>query len=126
MLTGAQKLYLYAIYKLGQEGKSIRSAEVAKIVGVSKPSTVRMTQKLIDDGYIIKEPYHEIALTEKGVRAANELYTPCVIMHDFLKNTIGVSEESADVDAIVLASQLTEETCSKLTEYVLNKYTTRE
>ena len=86
MLTGAQKLYLYAIYKLGQEGKSIRSAEVAKIVGVSKPSTVRMTQKLIDDGYIIKEPYREIALTEKGVRAANELYTPCVIMHDFLKN----------------------------------------
>ena len=57
MLTYSQKKYLFAIYKLGQNGKDVRSAEVAKIVGVSKASTVSMTQKLCDSGYIDKEHY---------------------------------------------------------------------
>lgn len=45
MLTYSQKKYLFAIYKLGQSGNIVKSADVAKIVGVSKASTVTMTQK---------------------------------------------------------------------------------
>ena len=54
MLTHSQKKYLFAIYKLGQNGRPVKSADVAKIVGVSKASTVKMTQKLTEEGYIVK------------------------------------------------------------------------
>lgn len=121
MLTRSQKTYLYAIYSLGQNGNTVRSADVAKIVGVSKPSTVKMLQKLVDEEYILKEPYKEIALTEKGIKAANELYTPSVILRDFLLNTIGVSEESADYDAVIMVSQMTDETLEKLVQYALDR-----
>lgn len=121
MLTRSQKTYLYAIYSLGQNGNTVRSADVAKIVGVSKPSTVKMVQRLVDEEYILKEPYKEIALTQKGIRAANELYTPSVILRDFLINTIGVSEESADYDAVIMVSQMTDETLEKLVRFALNK-----
>lgn len=79
-----------------------------------------MLQRLVDEEYILKEPYKEIALTEKGIRAANELYTPSVILRDFLINTIGVSEESADCDAVIMVSLMTDETLEKLVRFALN------
>ena len=72
MLTHSQKKYLFAIYKLGQNGRPVKSADVAKIVGVSKASTVKMTQKLTEEGYIVKEPYMEISITQKGIKAAKK------------------------------------------------------
>ena len=54
-LTYSQKKYLFAIYKLGQNGGEVKSSDVAKIVGVSKASTAAMTAKLCESGYIEKE-----------------------------------------------------------------------
>ncbi|MGN1481329.1 metal-dependent transcriptional regulator [Porcipelethomonas sp.] len=119
MLTHSQKKYLFAIYKLSQNGKPVKSAEVAKIVGVSKASTVKMTQRLIEDGYIIKEPYMEISLTEKGIREANELYTPSLILCDFLSRTAGVSKSNSDSDSVAMVSHMSEESVEKLVKFVL-------
>lgn len=119
MLTHSQKKYLFAIYKLGQNGKPVKSADVAKIVGVSKASTVKMTQKLTEEGYIVKEPYMEISITQKGIKAANELYTPSVILCDFLAESIGVDESTADADAVAMVSHLSEGTVEKLVKFAL-------
>lgn len=119
MLTHSQKKYLFAIYKLGQNGRPVKSADVAKIVGVSKASTVKMTQKLTEEGYIVKEPYMEISITHKGIKAANELYTPSVILCDFLAESVGVDESTADADAVAMVSHLSEGTVEKLVKFAL-------
>ncbi len=119
MLTHSQKKYLFAIYKLGQNGRPVKSADVAKIVGVSKASTVKMTQKLTEEGYIVKEPYMEISITQKGIKAANELYTPSVILCDFLAESVGVDESTADADAVAMVSHLSEGTVEKLVKFAL-------
>lgn len=79
-LTYSQKKYLFAIYKLGQTGGEVKSSEVAKLVGVSKASTAAMAVKLCESGYIQKEHYGQIALTESGVKAANSIYTSCIML----------------------------------------------
>lgn len=84
-LTYSQKKYLFAIYKLGQNGEEVRSSEVAGLVGVSKASTTAMMAKLIESGYIQKKPYGQIALTENGIKAANSIFTGYIIIRDFLK-----------------------------------------
>lgn len=111
----------FAIYKLGQNGKDVRSAEVAKIVGVSKASTVSMTQKLCDSGYIDKEHYGQIALTDIGVKEANSLFTKCLIIRDFLSKNLDLTEEQADADAVAIVSHVSEETAERLADYILNK-----
>lgn len=121
MLTKAQKRYLFAIYRLGQDGKSVKSTEVSKILGVTKASTVKMTAKLIEEGYIIKEPYREIRLTPEGVKAANELFTPCVILQDFLAKVIGMDENSAKEDSITMVTQISDSGLEKLIQYALSK-----
>ena len=118
-LSYSQKKYLFAIYKLCQSGGEAKSSEVAKIVGVSKASTAAMAAKLCESGYIKKEHYGQINLTESGIKAANSIYTSCVIIKEFLENTLGLETETADGDAVKIVVHTSEKTVNKLAEHIL-------
>jgi len=121
MLTYAQKKYLFAIYKLGRNGEPVRSTDVSKLVGVSKASTVKMTRRLDEEGYIEKAPYGAILLTPDGIREANALYTDWVIIRDFLINRIGISEKAADSSSVTMIVQLPQEALEKLSGFALRE-----
>ena len=118
-LSYSQKKYLFAIYKLCQRGGEAKSSEVAKIVGVSKASTAAMASRLCESGYIKKEHYGQINLTESGIKAANSIYTSCVIIKEFLENTLGLEAETADSDAVKIVVHTSEKTVNKLAEHLL-------
>ena len=120
-LTYAQKKYLFAIYRLGRGGGEVKSSEVAKTVGVSKSSTAIMTERLVQSGFIEKEPYGRIKLTEIGIKAANPIFTNCVIIRDFLENTLGLDEKTADEDSVKISVCASEKTVNRLSEYLLEK-----
>ena len=82
-----------------------------------------VAQKLIDEGYIIKEPYREITLTSEGIKAANELYTPSVILQDFLENRVGVERKNAENDSVAIVSQISEDALDKLVSFALQSTT---
>ena len=115
MLTYAQKKYLFAIYRLGMNGPVISSSDV----GVSKASTVKMTQRLSDEGYILKEPYGKISLTESGIKAASSLFTSSVILCDFLHKQVGIDQQEADQDAVKIVAQVSEKSVEKLVKFAL-------
>lgn len=119
MLTYAQKKYLFAIYRLGMNGSVISSSDVSRLVGVSKASTVKMTQRLSDEGYILKEPYGKISLTESGIKAASSLFTSSVILCDFLHKQVGIDRQEADQDAVKIVAQVSEKSVEKLVKFAL-------
>lgn len=120
-LTYSQKKYLFAIYKLGQNGEEVRSSEVAGLVGVSKASTAAMMTKLTESGYIQKKPYGQIALTESGIKAANSIFTGYIIIRDFFENVLGLDEQTADSDAVKIVVHVSEKTVNQLAEYLLKR-----
>ena len=119
MLTYAQKKYLFAIYRLGMNVPVISSSDVSRLVGVSKASTVKMTQRLSDEGYILKEPYGKISLTESGIKAASSLFTSSVILCDFLHKQVGIDQQEADQDAVKIVAQVSEKSVEKLVKFAL-------
>ena len=119
MLTYAQKKYLFAIYRLGMTSPVISSSDVSRLVGVSKASTVKMTQRLSDEGYILKEPYGKISLTESGIKAASSLFTSSVILCDFLHKQVGIDRQEADQDAVKIVAQVSEKSVEKLVKFAL-------
>lgn len=118
-LSYAQKKYLFAIYKLCQNGSAAKSSEVAKIVGVSKASTAAMTDKLSSIGYIEKEHYGQIRLTQSGIKMASSIFTSCVIIRNFLENALALDENTADSDAVKIVVHTSEKTLNRFTEYLL-------
>ena len=119
MLTYAQKKYLFAIYRLGMNGSVISSSDVSRLVGVSKASTVKMTQRLSGEGYILKEPYGKISLTESGIKAASSLFTSSVILCDFLHKQVGIDQQEAEQDAVKIVAQVSEKSVEKLVKFAL-------
>ena len=121
MLTEQQKKYLITIYLLGQNGDRVRTTDIADYLHVAKASAVKMCKKLIDEELIIKEPYRQIALTQKGVSEANGLFTPCVILQDFFTSKVGIAPKKAGEASMMISSVLDEETMEKLVNYVLSQ-----
>lgn len=120
-LTYSQKKYLFAIYKLGQNGEEVKSSEVARFVGVSKASTAAMAVKLCESGYIRKEYYGQIGLTESGIKAANSIFTSCIIIRDFFEKDLGLDVGTADSDAVKIVIHASEKTVNHLAEYLLKR-----
>lgn len=118
-MTYAQKKYLFAIYRLGINGEAISSSDVSRLVGVTKASTVKMTQRLSDDGYIKKEPYGKISLTESGIKEASTLFASSLVICDFLKQKVGIPEQEADSDAVKIVAQVSEKTVDQLVKFAL-------
>lgn len=118
-MTYAQKKYLFAIYRLGINGEAISSSDVSRLVGVTKASTVKMTQRLSDDGYIRKEPYGKISLTESGIKEASTLFASSLVICDFLKQKVGIPEQEADSDAVKIVAQVSEKTVDQLVKFAL-------
>ena len=108
-----QKRYLYAIYALGK-GRPVRSSEVSRLLGVTKASTVKMTRRLEEDGYIEKAPYREIRLTEKGLEAGEGIYEPCRLVVRFLKEKLGIPGDRAREEGLSMVTEVSEETAQAI------------
>ena len=101
--------YLEAILILEEEGKAPKSVEVARLLGVSKPAVSKAMNDLAANGYIEKESYSELKLTKEGREVANKVYHVHTTIRDFLMS-IGVSEETANVDCCLIEHVISDET----------------
>lgn len=91
--------YLETIYLLGQNGAKVRSVDVARALGFSKPSVCRAIGKLKDAGYLEDGDSLDLVLTKKGKNLASKLVDRQEIIAQFLMMTTGVSAEVATTDA---------------------------
>jgi len=64
-LSAAKIKYLIAIYELDQ-GYGVRSADIARKLGVTNPSVHSMVKIFEDMGIVCKEYYGVVRLTEEG------------------------------------------------------------
>ena len=89
--------YLKTIYILFRN-KDVHGADIAKEIGVSRPTVCVSLKALAEEGYILMDDVHEIHLTEKGMRIAKETYerhnTFCQLLTE-----LGVDEKTAASDA---------------------------
>ena len=66
--------YLEAILVLYKKFGSVRSVDIARHMGVSKPSVCHAVNVLCDGGFLTKDDKHFISLTEEGRKVAEKIY----------------------------------------------------
>ncbi|MBP3365412.1 MAG: metal-dependent transcriptional regulator [Treponema sp.] len=91
--------YLEAILGLEKENGIARSVDVAKRLGVSKPSVSRAMSILKENGYIVIGKINSLELTEKGRERAESVYGRHVLLTKFLEKITGVSKKQAEENA---------------------------
>lgn len=105
--------YLEAILILQKEKGYARSIDVAKFLGVTKPSVSRAMSILKSGGYIEFPEDGHLSLTETGLEVAQRMYERHELLTELLVR-LGVDRETAVEDACRMEHVISEETFEKL------------
>ena len=113
--------YLETILLIEKEtGKTVKSVDIASSLNVSKPAVTKAMNELKELGFINKDLYGEISLTNEGKDMAEKVYDKPLTINTFLQR-LGVSKETAEVDCCNLEHAISDETLQKLKEFLENK-----
>ena len=91
--------YLETILRVKESKGTVHSVDVAKKLGVSKPSVSRAVGILKRDGYLEDSEGTELEFTKKGLEKATNIYSRHRLLTDFFVKITGVSKEQAEENA---------------------------
>lgn len=112
-MTPSKENYLKVMLGLSSE-ESIRSIDIANALGVSKASVSNMMNILRDEGYVAKEKYGFVTLTESGKNAAVNIKSKYEMLKRFLHHVLGVDAEIAAKDACRMEHIISSETADRI------------
>ena len=109
--------YLEAAYVLKREKGYVRNSMLSDYLNYSKASVSVAIRGLLADGYVIRDRYGSIELTEEGRKIAKKIYARHVLLEELLRR-IGVSEKIASHDACRMEHTISEESYKRIQELV--------
>ena len=114
------EMYLETILILSKRMEHVRSIDVVKEMGFSKPSVSRAMSVLKKGDYISIDSKGYITLTESGSSLANKIYE----RHDILTRalvSLGVDEATAAEDACKIEHDISDKTFAAVKKHVLSQ-----
>lgn len=112
--------YLEAILRLSKKQSSVRSIDIATELGFSKPSVSVAMKHLREGGLVIREADGSLLLTPAGKAIAEQVWERHRVLTSLLTR-LGVSPEVAHTDACKIEHDLSEETFSRIKEWVTSE-----
>ncbi|MEG0371153.1 MAG: metal-dependent transcriptional regulator [Clostridium sp.] len=111
--------YLETILILEKTRGIVRSIDIAESKRVSRPSVNKAINNLISLGYVIKENYGHVYLTDTGREKATEIMNKHNLITNFLIEILKVSPEISENDACQMEHFLSNETLEKLENFLI-------
>lgn len=114
-MTPSKENYLKVLLELS-DGKEVRSSDVAEVLGITKASVSCMMKRLMEEGYVVKEKYGAVTLTEKGHREAVNVKRRYNLLKSFFVRILGVDTATAAEDACKIEHIISPESINKMDE----------
>lgn len=109
--------YLEAMLIIKKKNGEVRSIDVARYLGITKPSVTYTTKRLKEKGYITMDKDNYITITEKGLEIAEKIYA----RHNTLTRLfirLGVPDDIAEKDACKIEHDISPETFDALCRHL--------
>lgn len=111
------EMYLETILTLGQKIGNVRSIDIVREMGFSKPSVSNAMKSLREGGYVNVDDAGLVTLTDAGREVAEKIYERHEVLSEFFKG-IGVSEHTATDDACRIEHVISDETFEALKKHI--------
>jgi DtxR family Mn-dependent transcriptional regulator len=112
-ITPSKENYLKVMLELSSE-EGIRSTDIASALGISKASVSSMMNVLREAGYVTKEKYGTVTLTENGRNVAADIKRRYELLKKFLHDILGVEAAIAAEDACRMEHLISPETADQI------------
>lgn len=117
-LTHSAAHYLVAVHDLLGERGYVRSADVAKKLGIARSSASLGLRALIDKGYIKEDANKFLQMTPKGLQLAKEIIGKKVVLKRFFQDILKVKPYQAEVDTCKIEHLISSETGANLLGFI--------
>jgi len=112
-MTQSLEDYLEMVSFLADEGE-VRVTDIAARLEVSKPSVLTALKILEERELVEHKRYGAVSLTKKGMLLAAEIRERHSFLTAFLRDIVGVDDETAEGDACKMEHLLSEKTLLKI------------
>ncbi len=109
--------YLKVIYILSKR-KEVHGTDIAGELKVSRPTVSVALKALAEEGYVFVDDMHEIHLTERGRRIAEDTYERNSTFRQLLTG-LGVDEKTAAADACEMEHAVSRESYEALKTFLV-------
>ncbi len=116
VIQEAAEMYLETILSLQQKTGYVRSVDIAREMGYSKPTVSEQMKKFRENGFIHIEDDGQILLTESGLEIAQRTLERHLILTQILLK-IGVDSEIAEKDACRVEHYISQHTFECMRKY---------
>lgn len=118
-LTHSAAHHLLAIHELGaQYGGWARVSDIARSLGITRGSVSINLRGLKKRGLVEADEHHMVRLSREGEQYVAALIAKKTALRRFLHEVLGVSEMQAEIDSCKIEHLVSEETLSRLTEFL--------
>ncbi len=116
--TESKEMYLETIFLLEQESQHAHTAQIAELLGVSKPSVTKAMGILKEEGLIEQERYGPVLLTERGRAMSEKIYANHKLIAQFIVSSLGLSQKQAEENACKIEHVISTDMLKAMKEYV--------
>lgn len=119
MPTTSVENYLKAIFtRQGDEGRRVKTKEIADALEISLPSVSGMIKSLSDDGLVDYEPYKGVRLTTEGRKMALRVIRNHRLIEVFLMKTLGYSWDEVHAEAELLEHAVSDQLVERIDAFL--------
>ena len=111
--------YIEAIYIAETEHKTLKGAELARMLNISRASVSDALAKLVSKGLIKYESYGIVTLTPKGKTEAIKVYNTHNILKNFFEAVLGISPDEAGENACKIEHIISQNILDKISDFTL-------
>jgi DtxR family transcriptional regulator, Mn-dependent transcriptional regulator len=97
--NASTEMYIETIYILEQNHGHAHVVDIAKRLGVTKPSVSKAMNQLKEQGFVNQEAYGPIKLTAKGNGYAREIYEKHQLISRYLEKSLRLAPDEASENA---------------------------
>ena len=106
--------YLIAIKELTEIDEYVKCVNIARHLGVSRPSVSKMLRCLANHGLVYEDFGNSVVLTPKGQEAVDEIFSNFNEIYTFFHKFLKLPHEEAHAQAILFITDFPHETCDRL------------
>ncbi len=117
MKSSSSEDYLKCILALKKKNGTVRSVDISKEMGVTRPSVSNAMKKLRGQNLIYFGNGGNIFLTDEGLAAAEKIYSKHSMLSKLLR-IAGVNQDTADKEACMMEHAICDSTYECLDEYI--------
>ncbi len=117
-LTHSMVHYLLAIHKLKETKGYARVTDIAHEMGLTKGSVSTALSNLKKRELVAEDESKFLSLSDAGHHAVHDILSSRTLLYYFLKDIVGVSEETAHKDSCLMEHLMSEESRDKFFEFM--------